>query len=399
MKKHLLSIGIAGILSLGACTDSVEVAEPERFIRYYGSAYDDEGYAVASLPGEGYLLAGNSQAASPEGTRFTRMYAARTDLNGRVLWERTYGGNSAFTNASHVLADDEGGAILYGTVTSHEGDMDVLLLRTDAAGSVMDSITYGIPGQDDIAATILKTQSGFILGNTIGENGKVTDVALREIDAAGSTLWTENYGNIGPLRSISSVVQTASGYAWAGTVARGSDNEIVLVATDSQGAILSQQNILPEGASSIRSAGMQRTGGQYLLAGNVHTGSGKRIAIMNIRLTGNTFAVEQTKIISGNSDQEINWAEPSGNGGLLLGGYYDNGLSLEDWMLIKTDREGNELWRKSYGSGTGPDEIHHITRTPLGDILLLGTVHFANNSIIALYKTDNQGNILDSTPQ
>ncbi|MBW2163825.1 MAG: hypothetical protein JRF43_05135, partial [Deltaproteobacteria bacterium] len=71
----------------------------------------------------------------------------------------------------------------------------------------------------------------------------------------------------------------------------------------------------------------------------------------------------------------------------ILGGMYSNVL------LIKTDAEGNEVWRKSFRSGD-INRGHSLQRTIDGGYIIAGTtwLHGQKLSDVYLIKTDAKGN-------
>ncbi|MEX0965679.1 MAG: hypothetical protein WD077_00445 [Bacteroidia bacterium] len=67
----------------------------------------------------------------------------------------------------------------------------------------------------------------------------------------------------------------------------------------------------------------------------------------------------------------------------------------QDVLLIKTDKNGNELWRKNFG-GTGRDEGHHLLKLSDGNLLITGITDSkgAGNLDAWLLKVDTAGNLL-----
>ena len=85
-----------------------------------------------------------------------------------------------------------------------------------------------------------------------------------------------------------------------------------------------------------------------------------------------------------------NSVQQTTDGGYIIGGYE------EDVYLLKTDGSGNELWSKTYGTGSGSSYGESVQQTIDGGYIIVGTI-YSNQSAeddIYLIKTDGNGNQL-----
>jgi hypothetical protein len=98
----------------------------------YGGALDDYGYAVQQTPDGGFIINGSTRSFSANG-QFD-MYLIKTDLNGNLLWSKTYGGNNQ-DNGYAVEITSDGGYVATGYTHSFgAGQYDIYLVKTDANG-------------------------------------------------------------------------------------------------------------------------------------------------------------------------------------------------------------------------------------------------------------------------
>lgn len=108
----------------------------------------------------------------------------------------------------------------------------------------------------------------------------------------------------------------------------------------------------------------------------------------------NTFgAIEWQNTIGGNSNDFLTSLEITSEGGYILGGYSDSGISGDkteaslvssnDYWVVKIDDFGNIQWQKTIG-GAGNDELRGIDQTTDGGYILGGR----SNSPISGDKTE-----------
>ncbi len=78
-----------------------------------GGATSDDGYCEGSGWHEGYFHTGD---------RTPDIWLIRTDLGGEIIWQKCYGG-SQNEGVSRVFSTSDGGFVVFGTTSSHDGDI------------------------------------------------------------------------------------------------------------------------------------------------------------------------------------------------------------------------------------------------------------------------------------
>ena len=110
-------------------------------------------------------------------------------------WNKTYGG-SGNDEARCVIQTSDGGYLLAGyTNSSGAGGYDALIIKTDANGNVQWNKTYG-GTKDDRAFRIIETSDGnYAFAGTMGkvESSYFHEEWLVKIDSSGNKLWEQTY--------------------------------------------------------------------------------------------------------------------------------------------------------------------------------------------------------------
>jgi len=97
--------------------------------RTYGGSYDDEGFAIVKAPDGGYVVVGKTKTRR----NGTDLYLFKIDENGKLKWERMYGGDE--DDAGYDLVANDDGYLIVGTrqpnLTRYN---DVWVLKVDLKG-------------------------------------------------------------------------------------------------------------------------------------------------------------------------------------------------------------------------------------------------------------------------
>jgi len=281
----------------------------------FGGRNDDEGYSVQQTSDGGYIIAGYTTSFGGGGYD---VYLVKTDPNGNLLWQKTFGVGIGWS----VQQTSDGGYIIAGETSSFgAGGKDVYLIKTDPNGNQEWQKTFGGNGKDDAGSVQQTTDGGYIIaGFTASFGAGLVDVYLIKTDSTGNSQWQKTFGG-SDNDSGYSVQQTADGgYIIAGwTTSFGAGfYDVYLVKTDPSGNLLWQKTFGGSGFD-VGSSVQQTTDGGYIIAG-------------------------QTKSF---------------------------GAGAEDVYLIRTDSDGNSVWQKTFG-GSGSDEASSVQQTSDGGYIITG---------------------------
>jgi len=158
---------------------------------YYGGK--DEDYANKVIPvANGWMIAGRTETF---GHGDFDMYLFKLDRNGKQLWYGAYGGKDDDT--AHDLIELEDGYLLVGTTDSFGLNRDdVFVVRTDKEGKVRWQRTYGGNRDDEGYAVAKSPDGGFVIvGRTESFRRRSGfDLYLFKIDGRGELKWERIYG-------------------------------------------------------------------------------------------------------------------------------------------------------------------------------------------------------------
>lgn len=206
----------------------------------FGGASNDYGYSVCQTADGGYIVVGSTNGFG--GPLSESVYLIKTNENGTLLWSKTFGGVSATVfSGSDILQTIDGGYLIGGlTYECSAGGTDILLIKTDLNGNVLWEKTYG-GIYDELNCVVGQCiDGGYIVSGTSGNR----DYYLIKTDTAGSIIWSKTYGgtpiDVTNNEYCSDVEQTIdSGYVLIGSSDNFSlaqyDNDIYLVKTDANG--------------------------------------------------------------------------------------------------------------------------------------------------------------------
>ena len=200
------------------------------------------------------------------------------------------------------------------------------------------------------------------------------------------TLWTKCYGpNVSA--SASSVLQTGdSGYIMVGSTYFGGDNsDLYVVRSDANGDSLWTRTYgysAFEGAQSISPT----LDGKYIIVGNTYDtqGAGNNMWLVKMDVWGDTLWAK------GYGSESAEYAfdgQQTLDGGFIMGGITSKPNDGYDWMLVKTDPNGNTTANWTYG-GSGNDYLQSIDNASDGGYILAG------NGWATLVKVDSIGAVI-----
>ncbi|HRI20059.1 MAG TPA: T9SS type A sorting domain-containing protein [Panacibacter sp.] len=328
-----------------------------------GSGIDKNPYIITTLDG-GYLLGGTSisdisgNKTEDAINQSNDYWVLKLDRNGNVQWNNTIGAIQTEKLAGLVQEKDSTYRIAGISYTNFAGSdktadnmgssiwSDYWLVKLDKNGVVAGDYLYG--GQNSDVVTCIKPakDSGYILGgysyskkdgnksqNFLGNN----DYWIVRIDPSGNKKWDKTIGGI------------------------RSDYETDIQQTFDRGYILAGYS--NSTVSFNKTAGWKGVTDYWLVK------------------TDSVGAVKWDKTFGGTLGDYLRSVQQTTDSGYIIGGSSNSNISsdksenskgLDDYWIMKLDKNGNKLWDKTIG-GSGNDRLSVVKEISNGEYILAGT--------------------------
>jgi hypothetical protein len=297
------------------------------------------------------------------------------------------------------------------------GTSDAFVRKFDAQGGTLWSIQFGTPADDGATGVAVDaTGNVYVTGATYGAlegaNAGSSDGFLRKLDASGSTLWTRQFGTVGP-ESPKSLVVDSSGNAYiAGstypTGGQGSGDPFVRK-FDASGATVWEKRF--GGADEDEASAVAVDG-----SGNVYVGGytsdlipassqGQRDAF--VRKFNSTGAALWTRQFGTSENDFVYAARVDSDGNLYVGGSTGAQLGssssgVDDAFVRKFDKNGTVLWTQQFGTPSS-DSCYAMGVDGSNNIYVVGSTtgvlsgSNAGGNDIFVRKLDSSGTVLRTT--
>lgn len=199
----------------------------------YGSTADDVGTSIKQISTGEYLICGYTTTT----TAGKELFIAKLDFQGTLLWLKTYG--AAMDEQANSLTVNAAGEIVVSGYTTSIGVAfpKGLLIKTDGSGNLIWSRAYTQITTQKFNKVIPTADGGYLaVGSIILFGNTDPDMVVVKTNAAGTMQWCRSYGDMGNEDAFDAV-QVGSNYFITGyttSVGFGS-RDVYVIKTDSNG--------------------------------------------------------------------------------------------------------------------------------------------------------------------
>ena len=200
---------------------------------YAGTSTDEANAIIQTMDGK-YAIAG--MTSSSDGNFKNKnngrgdAFIMKLDTAGKMLWEKTFGGDS-LDEATTLVQTPDSGYLLVGNTRSADsnlsfrhGGMDIWVLKLNKNGIQQWEKTYGGTGDEDAKSIIRASDGGFVIfGTTTSSDHDISqlhgnaDIWIFKIDIKGKLIWEKTFGGSDEERAGSIVTTNDSSYVFIGS--------------------------------------------------------------------------------------------------------------------------------------------------------------------------------------
>lgn len=383
--KHSFLIIAYGVLIFSCSKKDApddSVTEPTQINLLLGGSSKDR-FTDIEVVADGYVAVGSTTSADAQVTGFKGgedVWLVKMDRNGKIQWQKTFGGTDIDYANAIVLAPD-GGFFISGTTKSTNGDIavnrgmsDAWVIKTDASGGLMWQKTFG-GSKDDEATDVINVSTGGFLISLASES---TDGDLStlppgyiykssmfiKLDHLGKVIWKSLSWRYSDERTNALAESSDGGFLGVGYLLNAVLGEKKLHVTKllANGDYSGSSQYGRDG-SHIGYDISRTPNGEYLLAGEFIP---KDPVVSNYR-NGFLFKIRE--------DQDLDWERyfskgsdcrffsvlSSGTSFVMGGATGGNGDVYKDWngWILESDGFGRETSVRTFG-GTNGDAVRAI---------------------------------------
>lgn len=387
----------------------------------YGGVHSEYLFDAIPTADYGFILAGSSLSGKSgnkdrENVGDLDYWIWKMDEHGDLDWQKSFGGTGSDLLNS-ILHTRDGGFILAGTSNSPKGgdkkhgshgQEDFWVVKLNAEGAEQWQRTIGGSGRDIVKAIRHAPDGGYIIGGSSESwvSGLKTsphygslDYWVVKLGTNGEVEWQKTFGgrytdrleSIEPTRDGGYIVGGWSNSPLSGNKGQDSygEGDFWILKLDAYGEVEWQRTLGGEGDDQLSVLFESMEEGYYAggssrsaISGNKDISNGRGTDFWVLHLSGSGEIVWQETYDFGGNDRLASMVE-NADGSLLIGGHAKTettGLSrsdkegIDDYIALKIDGEGEELWRRTVGSA-GEDNLRALVEARDGGYLLVGTSH------------------------
>ncbi len=331
----------------------------------YGGSEDEEARAVQVLEDGSIIIAGWTKSFGNGGKD---VYLVKVDKDGKLLWQKTYGGsNDDVANDMQVL--DDGSIILAGWTKSFGAvKKDVYILKVDRDGNKIWERTFK-GGKNEVAEAIgVAENNSIVVAGWVKFSFFTTGIYLLKIDANGNEVWQKIFKKKAKEQGAYALKVLHDG----GILLAGEALYITLWKFDGDG------NLLKENRLERNALGSWYGYDLYVFedGGGIIAGTYEPNGAFVVRFDNQLDSIWTNYYIGGvykyvsSSSRSLQVLEDTT---IIIAGNqwkYAYGES-KNVFLAELDKDGNIIWERTYG-GKKDEEAYSLRITDDGTMVVAG---------------------------
>ena len=402
--NYLYPLFLLVMAGIGCDTkSSVPPVQDQAFLKLFGGPNQQQGIAIQQTSEGGFILIGSTSSAQNGENR--DIYVVKTDVLGNETWSQVidFQGRDDIGN-SVVLAED-GGYIIGGTVEEENGTTQAVLVKVSSSGEATSPQLFGNPNTNETGSGLALAPDGgvILLGSTTQvdrlKNGGYqpdtdsVDLFVLKVRANLQTIeWEKTYGFQGKDWGTDVIPSpSGQGYVVLGTTDfpedGASDLDFLLVRLNENGNVIGSRNLGEAGLNESAQRLHPTSDGGFICIG---TSGSSEVKLLKVDASLNEMPISGLTISGAGTD-----VTTTENGDILITGTFTPTGGETDIFLHRLSAEGSVVWPEptTFG-GADKDQGGAVLSLPDGRIALVGTTSFGTNTMMALIKTNGEGDLL-----
>jgi hypothetical protein len=152
--------------------------------RTYGGSCFEQAFSLIQTTDGGYAVAGSILSKDTGKMDF---WVIKLDEQGKMVWDWTYGGGNNGQAFSLIQTTDGGYAVAGSTTSKGAGEMDIWVIKLDEQGKMVWDRTYGGGNSDQARSLIQTTDGGYaVAGWTTSKGAGEMDIWVIKLDENGN---------------------------------------------------------------------------------------------------------------------------------------------------------------------------------------------------------------------
>lgn len=326
----------------------------------------------------------------------TDVLITKYDPEGTLMWQTTYNGASNGDDyAVHVKLNANNdifvASTIYGTSSNDFG-----ILKYDENGTLQWANTWnGVGNGIDVPADLDIDNNGdiYMVGGTEATNN-MSDYVVVKFNASGIYEWhtTYDYNNLHDAATSVKYDNNAIIVTGASATSMTEWDFATLKINANNGAILNTERTVAAGVGLDNAQAVTTDANNNIyITGYVEVNGNANI--QTVKLNSN-FGFEWVKTFDGGFEDVAKAIGVDDFGNVYITGSTENPNGGKDYITIKYDQLGTELWNNKYGAsgGTNIANAEKLAVTNTGDVFIVGTIERNGEKDFATIKYDAQGN-------
>ncbi len=336
-------------------------------IQTYSSQDREYGYSIAATSDGGYVVAGY---AYTQMVGESEAYLVKISSEGILEWKHTYSISDS-TRATAVIQTADGGYALTGTANG-----EMFLIKTYSNGTLAWSQIYIGEGYGTYGNALVQTSDGgfAVAGYVYSAATDSDDVYLVKTYANGTMKWNQSYGDADADENGYSMVLTSDGsFVIGGNYYSDDGTDAMLLKVNADGTLAWNQ-IYNSTYENYAYSIVATSDGGYALAGHIYNYDTDDSNLYLIKTNSN--GIYQWNQTYENTDDDHGYSIiQAKDGGYVLAGYTSSSITHSyDALLVKTDANGIQQWRQTFG-GSASERARAVATTSDGGYILAGYIN------------------------